>query len=61
MKQFPNKKIGHELSVQIRTPNFKFIVTRFPWKKVEKNSLNYLSKISKCHINVCYSGRSILP
>ena len=36
MKQLSNNKISFECSVQIRTPNFKFIVTRFLWGKFKK-------------------------
>ena len=33
MKQLFHIKNGSQLSVQIRTPSFKFIVGRFLWKK----------------------------
>ena len=43
-KLFPNNKIGYQLLVQIHVPNFKFIVTPFLRKKVEKPVASLMEK-----------------
>ena len=56
MKQLSENTDGYERSVQIRIPNFNFIVTGFPWKKVEKISWITHGKIRICHTNICISA-----
>ena len=44
MKLLSNNKIGNELSVHIRKPNFKFKVKRFLWKKIEEPIASHFQK-----------------
>ena len=56
MKQLSDIKLAMNDIIQNRTPNFKFKVTRYLWKKIEKPSLITHGKIWIFRIKICISA-----